>query len=309
MKLHELRSCFENDKIDKASYIKRMYTEHHSTLFDYQSYLSNPDVDIKKIEITHQGVLFTSREHDIKMLCLEGDYRLAPIEILNFLKYEDEETQMMLNLMPKGANIFDIGANAGWYSILFAKKDETATIHAFEPIPRTFDLLNENIALNHTKNINSYHLGLSDKEGELELFYFPEGSGNASLINVSENELAESILCPISTLDHFLQEAQENLDFIKCDVEGAELLVFQGGYKSIQEHKPIIFAEMLRKWSAKYDYHPNEIIHLLAGCGYQCFTTTKGLLSHFEKMDDNTIETNFFFLHKEKHHNLIEQYT
>ena len=92
-----------------------------------------------------------------------------------------------------------------------------------------------------------------------------------------------------------------NLDFIKCDVEGAELLVFQGGEDVLREQKPAIFTEMLRKWSAKFDYHPNQIIELFARLGYGCFTISSRKLRRFDRMDDATLETNFFFLHRERH--------
>ena len=97
-----------------------------------------------------------------------------------------------------------------------------------------------------------------------------------------------------------------SVDFIKCDVEGAELFVYQGGIESIQKNQPIIFTEMLRKWSAKFNYNPNEIIDLLFGLGYRCFIAKADQLVEFFRMDDNTIETNFFFLHSDNHSALIE---
>jgi hypothetical protein len=63
---------------------------------------------------------------------------------------------------------------------------------------------------------------------------------------------------------------------------------------------------MLRKWSAKFNYNPNDIIDLLFGLGYRCFTAKADQLVEFFRMDDNTIETNFFFLHSGNHSALIE---
>ena len=85
------------------------------------------------------------------------------------------------------------------------------------------------------------------------------------------------------------------MDFIKCDVEGAELFVFQGGVATIRTQQPVIFTEMLRKWSAAFGYHPNDIIALLADAGYHCFTVHDGRLTPFLTMDETTVETNFFF--------------
>ena len=110
-------------------------------------------------------------------------------------------------------------------------------------------------------------------------------------------------------LDDFVNEKKLRLDFIKCDVEGAELFVFQGGIRTIEQDKPIIYAELLRKWSAKFNYHPNELINLLRDLGYRCFTAKENKLVEFFNMDDHTIENTFFFIHPQNHEDLIEKYT
>jgi FkbM family methyltransferase len=306
MNLKEQRHAFLSGEMEKASYLKTMYENHHSHLFDYMKYL--PETDIRKIEIVDDGVIFTSRKHGIKMLSLEFDYRLAPIEILNFSRYEPEETDMMLNLLPKGAHVFDIGGNAGWYSLLYSRVDPTTKIFSFEPIPKTYELLLKNIELNECKNIQSLNFGLSNLEGDIKFYYYPEGSGNASSAKLSDSPNIEEVSCKVKKLDDCIDELSDSMDFIKCDVEGAELLVFQGGIKSIARHKPIIFSEMLRKWSLKFNYHPNEIISLLVSIGYSCFVVENDSLVEFFKMDDATTQTNYFFLDKNKHKTEIEKY-
>ena len=84
------------------------------------------------------------------------------------------------------------------------------------------------------------------------------------------------------------------------------MFVFKGGLNTLQRDKPIVFTEMLRKWSAKFDYHPNEMIKLFAELGYECFVTKQGEFWRFFEMDENTIETSFFFMHSIKHKKEIE---
>ncbi len=95
------------------------------------------------------------------------------------------------------------------------------------------------------------------------------------------------------------------IDLIKCDVEGAELFVFQGGMKAIAKCRPIIFCEMLRKWAAKFAYHPNDIVALLRDAGYRCFAAENGTLVEVIRVDDTTQATNFFFLHEQAHTRLL----
>lgn len=79
--------------------------------------------------------------------------------------------------------------------------------------------------------------------------------------------------CQTNTIDHFVKEKNiTKLDFIKCDVEGAEFMVYKGGVETFAKHTPIIFTEMLRKWAAKFGYHPNDIIDFFKQFGYNCYT-------------------------------------
>ena len=100
-----------------------------------------------------------------------------------------------------------------------------------------------------------------------------------------------------------------SIDFLKCDVEGGELLVFKGAAKVISRDVPIIFSEMLRKWTAKFNYHPNDIIDFLSAFGYHCFVLSEGKIRRFTVVDEGTKETNYLFLHPQKHAEKIERYS
>ncbi len=302
--LREIEHNFKDGKITKEEYIHKMH-EIHTTLFDYADFIKNRD--IKKIEITDNNVTMVSRENDIKLIADAYDERVIPIEILNFGVYE-EEMDMVLKLTNECSIIMDIGANIGWYSLNMSQKNRYSTIFSFEPIPKTFEYLKRNININNALNINAFNFGFSDEEKDLTFYYYKEGPGNSSLMNLSERKNVEKISCKVKKMDNFVLHEGLTVDFIKCDVEGAELFVFKGGFKTIKRDKPIIFTELLRKWSAKFNYHPNDVIELLSELGYKCFTIDKDSLFEFDKMDENTIQTNFLFLHTKKHSNLIECY-
>ncbi len=306
MSLIKTQQNYRDGILEKPEYIESMYQNHHQNLFDFQKFIHT--TDINKIEITKDEVIFDCGEHGIKILGVEKDFRLAPIEILNFSKYEPEETQMILDLLPKGAVIFDIGANIGWYSFLFSANDQSSTIYSFEPIPKTFENLKKNFKLNKPLNVSILNYGLSNQNADLNFYYYPEGSGNASSVNVSEREDIMTITSKVKRLDDCIETLTSSLDFIKCDVEGAELLVFQGAINTLKKHQPIVFSEILRKWSKKFNYHPNDIINLFKEIDYKCFVVKNNKLSIIEVVDVDTIETNYFFLHKEKHQHLIKQF-
>jgi FkbM family methyltransferase len=294
MSLSEIKKRFAAGEITKSTYIDQMH-ELHRSLFDYSRFLRH--TDIAKIEITDELVVMTSRATGVKIICDSDDKRIAPIEIINFGFYEKDEYSMIMRMVGENDVIFDIGANVGWYSINIAAAYPSSTVFAFEPIPKTFDYLVRNIHLNGVHNVRAQNIGLSNQEGVLTFFYYPTGSGNASSANLTDAVGVEEIKCHVSTLDRFASVQAPRVDFIKCDVEGAELLVFQGGLDVLRRFRPIVFTEMLRKWSAKFDYHPNEIIELFLKMGYRCFIAKQEGLVEFLSMDDETQETNFFFLH------------
>lgn len=293
--LFEMKKLFLQGLIDKQVYIKKMHN-FHKRLFEYKEFIKN--TNISKIEIDDNGVIMTLRDNDVKILCDENDDRIAPLEMLNFGNYEEIEINMAISLIKKGFTILDIGANIGWFSLTLSKKVPDINILAFEPIPKTFDYLRKNILLNKTENIKALNFGLSDKNGQSIFYYYPEGSVNASLKNVSKHKKPQKITCKIKRLDDFVKTNKTKIDFIKCDVEGAELFVLKGGVDTIKRDRPILFLEMLRKWSAPFNYHPNDIIDLLTNIGYQCYVIDGKKLKKISKITEKTINTNFIFIHK-----------
>jgi len=301
MKFADLKAEYAACRMDKQTFLRRMH-EMHRRLFEYRALLRG--TALESITVTEDRVLMRSKD-GVSIVCDEDDERIAPIEILNLGSYEREMFDMTLKLIGKNQTVFDVGANVGWYSLHLAKLVKGVRVYSFEPIPKTYGYLAENIRLNKAGNVTAHNLGLSDRRGKLTFYYYPEGSVNASLANLTKSDAVRRITCRVTTLDDFIHRKKTGVDFIKCDVEGAELLVFKGGMRTIEKNKPVIFAEMLRKWSANFNYHPNEIIKLLGGLGYGCYTADKGGLSRFERMDEDTVETNFFFLHGKKHARLI----
>jgi FkbM family methyltransferase len=297
------RLKFESQLIGKVEYIDCMY-ELHQNLFDYSNYLSK--TGICKIEIFENNVIMTFKDSNVKMICVEGDKRIACIDSLNFLSYEEEELSMQYQLIEKNDVVFDIGGNYGWYSIHVSLKFPSNEIYTFEPVPNTFSILNNNIQLNNVNNIKTFNIGLSNEVGEFTFYCDPNLTVNASLNNVNENPNAIEVSCKVDVLDHFvLKNSIDKIDFIKCDIEGAELFALLGSKNSIIKFKPKIFIEMLRKWASKFNYHPNDIIFFLKELGYKCFIIKELSLEEITEVTDFTNETNFVFLHTSKHSELI----
>jgi FkbM family methyltransferase len=304
MKLKKINDAYKAGKINKAEYIDAMH-EIHKNLFEYAEFIKN--TDIAKIEISAELVTMTSKEHGIKMQCDKDDKRVIPIEILNFGDYEKQDTEMILNLINEGDTILDIGANIGWFAINIAKQKKNLQIRAYEPIPKTYKYLINNIKMNAISGITAFNFGFSDVKKDLKFYFNPELTGNTSLENLTQSNKIEEIKCSVKRIDDVIKNNQR-VDFIKCDVEGAELFVLKGGIQTIKTSRPIIFAELLRKWTAKFNYNPNDVITLLKDLGYKCYTAYQNHLKEIFLVDEDTLETNFFFLHYDEHLSKIEKY-
>lgn len=296
MSFQLIKERFAQGLITKPQFISEMHGLHR-LLFDYADMLSA--TGITNIEISDGAVVMTTRSEGVRVLVDPLDRRAPAIESLNFGDFEAMDCRWLVSLVRDGDVFYDIGANVGWYSCNIAARFPRCVVHAFEPIHRTFENLRANVELNgQAGRVTLNPVALSDYDGELRFHTDPHNPGASTCASGEATETTQTVTCPVTTLDnHFARTELASLDVIKCDVEGAELMVFRGGVKTIAEHKPIVFCEMLRKWSARLGYHPNDIITLFAELGYRCFFATKDHLIEISKIDEETEATNFFFLH------------
>ncbi|TGN39966.1 FkbM family methyltransferase [Marinobacter confluentis] len=299
-----LKKLYKSGGIKKPDYIQQA-SSMHQILFDYSDFIK--ETDIREINISNEGVIFDIGDDRIKMIAPRDENRVAPIEILNFDSYEPTESKIMDALSAKASSILDVGANIGWFSLRFAKQAPEAHIYAFEPIPKSFTFLLSNVSLNQLgSRISCFNYGLSDTSGSVDFYVAPTSNTNASLKNVAADANAKPVKSLILTLDDWCANYSVAPDVIKCDVEGAELLVFRGGEKTIERYTPIIFTELLRKWSKSFSYHPNDLLDYFDNLGYSCFAISGSGCRILGKISDKTSETNYIFLHKEKHSKQIQ---
>jgi hypothetical protein len=82
----------------------------------------------------------------------------------------------------------------------------------------------------------------------------------------------------IDALDRFLsRRGIEHVDFIKLDVEGAELSVLEGGEQLLsRQPRPIALVEVSDQRSAAWGYAASEIFKHLAARGYHWFEACEG---------------------------------
>jgi FkbM family methyltransferase len=292
---------FTSGKISKQFFIQAMHLQH-KRLFNYSTFLCGRQIE--EISINKDGVIFTTTQ-GCRFICDVDDQRQAPFESLNFGTYEGPDSEMLLRAMSGAHVFFDIGANIGWYSVHFGSKFPQMRVLSFEPIPETHSRLLHNIQLNRLSNVNAFNFGLSECDSTVELFYSPSGSGAASMVDLLQADDTRKVTVPMKTVDSVATDERVAVDAIKVDVEGAELFVLRGACRVLASDRPIVFCEMLRKWAAKFLYHPNDVIRFMSEFGYSCFHSEHGGIKEIDSVNDQTTATNFFFLHSDRHREIM----
>lgn len=133
--------------------------------------------------------------------------------------------------------IFDVGANIGAVTKIYASRFLRATIHAFEPSPETYALLESNFG--NVKSVRTHNLAVADHTGNVN-FNVNFNSGTSSILTPSEYNSKTwaikgkqgVISVPSTTLDDFCTfNGIERIDILKMDAEGAEMKILQGAKK------------------------------------------------------------------------------
>jgi FkbM family methyltransferase len=299
--LQDVKQAWLGGRITREEFWRSMQ-ERHLQLREYQSLIRSTDVSA--IEITAEELRVVTGG-GIRMVWYPEDLRTAPDVLVNTGTYEPVESEALLRAAAGARVIFDVGANIGFYSLHWAAAlAPGGSVHAFEPVPVTFERLQRNIELNgvgDTVLASNFALG---SEKTTVTIYLPtfSGSSASSLKNLHPDEESIQVEARVETLDdYFASRGLDRLDFMKIDVEGAELLVLQGGVQTLSRHKPLLFMELLRKWAKPFGYHPNDVIALLGQQGYRCYSHQDGTLARFSEMTDESVETNFFFAHPQIH--------
>jgi FkbM family methyltransferase len=194
--------------------------------------------------------------------------------------FENTERSFVERFLRPGMAVLDIGAHHGFYTLLASRKvGSQGRVLAVEASPREREKLELHLRINGCKNVQVESRALADREGDAE-FYVVKGSqtGCNSLRRPEVSEAAEAIPVRLARLDNVLREHQiEKVDFIKLDVEGAELSVLRGAAQLLKKcPRPVILAEVFNIRTRPWGYEANESIRYLAGSDYRWFRPISG---------------------------------
>lgn len=194
----------------------------------------------------------------------------------NLLEFETRELAFAGRFLRPGMTVLDIGANQGLYTLLAAQRvGSTGRVFAFEPSPRERRALRLNVMINFCMNVTVESSAIGDEEGDSDLFLVegPETGCNSLRPPVIVDGTSRPLRVSITRLDRWVREHNiDRVDFIKLDVEGAELSVLKGATELLSRSpRPAILAEVANVRTAPWGYRASEIIVALERVGYNWF--------------------------------------
>jgi FkbM family methyltransferase len=161
---------------------------------------------------------------------------------------EDWESIAFMRRQPlTGKTFIDVGANKGIYSYWMSRQTgPTGRVVAFEPQPDLHPHLLDFKRSFRLDNLEIVGKALSNRSGVLPMVRDKPGAVGASLEPeyAASDRRRETIAVEVTTLDEWIVEAKvSNVGFIKCDVEGHELAVFEGGLRLLERERPALLFE------------------------------------------------------------------
>jgi FkbM family methyltransferase len=190
--------------------------------------------------------------------------------------YEQHTRALFREAVGPAMVVIDIGAHLGLYSLIAASRcGNQGVVYAFEPDPRTFPLLVENVRRNGFQDrITPVRSAVSERSGEEVLFLDDSNPAVTALVASHASDAAVRIPCV--TVDDFLP-ADQRADVVKIDVEGAEMKALRGMSRTI--------ARASESLTVFIEVHPGPL-EALGSCGEAVLCELEGLGLRAELIDE-----------------------
>lgn len=185
-----------------------------------------------------------------------GD-RLGPV-------HEETVEDKVLELLPAGGVMLDVGAHVGHYALRAAAR--AAAVIAIECNPATAARLQENLKINEITNVAVHQVAAWDKVERLRMDSRDgfERSGDTRVSPDEDGTVTGMPLDRILKTDRRLRE-HGRLDLVKLDVEGADLHALRGMEQTLAKYRPVMVIEDHSVYGC---YERSELEALLAELGY-----------------------------------------
>ena len=232
---------------------------------------------------------------------------------MRWAKHEPE-TPYLADLLSGAPVCLHVGASDGRHSYVMTQVAPKARIYAIEPSLFSYEVLKITMAWHRIAGqVTPVHAAAGDKPGELLLvtprktsgrmgraFAYvaetaPEGNARPDV----EDRGQELQPTPVVTLDGFCAERGiDHVDFIRMDIEGAELMALNGAARILDRDLPSVLLEihppMLK---ARFGGTAEQVVDLFTRRGYRMFALNGDRLEERTTVVPDEPWKDYFFIH------------
>jgi len=201
----------------------------------------------------------------------------------------------------------DIGAALGLYTVSLARLvGPQGTVHSVEPLVFAHPALSYLLRPREGRNVVRHSVALGAREGR-DVMSVPVRHGvpvtGRSFLTAGADGLGSNaefdehleVVVRTDTLDRFCAaNGIDRLDFVKADVEGAELRVLQGGEETIERLRPKLLLEIEERHVRRFGYRAQDVADWLAERGYRMHAWRGDAWQHVERVRPDV--RNYLFL-------------
>jgi FkbM family methyltransferase len=222
-------------------------------------------------------------------------FRILARQVVAGEPIREKEIELIRRLVGAGDRTADIGANVGLFTReLAALVTPTGHVYSFEPVMNNHKILLAVVERAHLDNVTIFNVALGAQAGERTIVV-PDADGFVGYYQAhfdsDGKEAGRREVIATTTLDTlFAKKSLPPLDFVKCDVEGAELEVLRGGVQLIRASKPGFMIEVSKGTSA-------ECFAFFHDLEYSSYVYDGELRSTKGYLDGQF--SNYFFLHRD----------
>ena len=168
-----------------------------------------------------------------------GDLGLKVSEMSGLAPDADAETSFFARTVRPGQTVLDLGANVGLYTLLFAKLvGPVGRVIAFEPGPKSFQLLVKNIEVNGYKNVTAERIAVMDRSGDVNFCICPTAGSDNRIEGLVDPSLGwETVRVQGTSIDDYVGDMP--VDFVKIDIQGSEAPALFGMRRTIERNAGI----------------------------------------------------------------------
>jgi FkbM family methyltransferase len=191
-----------------------------------------------------------------------------------------------------GMKVLDIGANIGFYTLLLSNLvGPPGRVYSFEPDPLNFRRLKTNSR--RSGNVVLNQMACGEKTGKIRLYHSEELNVDHQTYDGGENRTSLEIDCV--SLDSYLKNNEE-IDFIKIDIQGYEYFAFRGMRETIRRSNNVmVLGELWPYGLQKAGIDFRDFLVLLKDLGFELtFFDKREETDYQDKVSDKFFHTDFW---------------